>query len=96
MTTDQIDFDPNETDKRETKKNKKMPWEQFDPNEKFIPKNKAQNIEQVGSAINVKFNRYEHELLKYIAQKENRSVHGQIKQLIANALEDAVSGSSLS
>jgi hypothetical protein len=57
----------------------RQPWEGLDPSEKFSPGD--------GKAINVKFNRYEYELLKHLSQKENRSLHRQIKHILLTTLQ---------
>ena len=64
------------------------PWECYDPNEKFIPKDLESGKQQKGAAINVKFSQYEYEMLKYVAKKENRSIHRQIKYVLMAGLEN--------
>ena len=54
------------------------PWNGLDPDEKFCPGD--------GKAINVKLNRYEYAMLKHLSQRENRSLHRQIKHILVTTL----------
>lgn len=74
--------------------NDSKPWEAFDPNEKFVPRKANKGQHQKGSAINLKLNRYEYEMLKHVAQKESRSLHRQVKHTLMSGLEAAIKETS--
>ena len=55
------------------------PWERFDKNARPI------------AGLNVRLNEYEHELLKQLAKKEDRSLQWTVKKLLIAAAEAAAS-----
>jgi len=54
-----------------------LPWEKLDKHARPL------------SGINVRLNEYEHELLKFIAQSNDRSIQQTIKRLLIPAAETA-------